>query len=228
MDLSKFKEALPEELFAELETQVSEVINQRDEARNESIEGRRKLKGTAATLEQQNAVLLEKLGVETFEEAEELPAHLKGTADQAKQLEAKLKRAEREAAQLKESYDALFKENRNRKQRDIVSEAMRKHEFIADDVILDHVANRLTWEEDDLLYRQEDGRLISVADGVSLLAKSRPELVKAAGAGGAGVKPSRAGGNAGEQTMTREEFNALTQEKRAEFFKHGGKLSAEH
>ena len=88
-------------------------------------------------------------------------------------------------------------------------------------MVADHISNKLVWEGDDLLFKTDDGNLVSVKDGVAGIAKSRPELLKPTGAGGAGVRSSNARGNAGQTTMTRAEFEALPPAKQMEAAKDG-------
>ena len=56
-----------------------------------------------------------------------------------------------------------------------------------------YVSQRLTWEGDELLFNDGD-KLVAVKDGVAGLVKSRPELLKPTGTGGAGVRDHNAGG----------------------------------
>jgi hypothetical protein len=102
-----------------------------------------------------------------------------------------------------------------------VADALGAHEFLAKDVVSTFIGNRLVWEDDELLFKQEDGTLTTVSDGVSAFAKSRPELLKSTGAGGAGVRSSNARGSEGQLTMTRAEFESLPPEKQMEAAKSG-------
>jgi hypothetical protein len=66
-----------------------------------------------------------------------------------------------------------------------------------------------------------DGKLVGVKDGVSGVAKTRPELLKSTGTGGAGVRSSNAGSGGGQISMTRAEFDALPPAKQMEAAKSG-------
>lgn len=223
MDISKLKDAIGEDSFRELETYVSDLTNQRDEARNESINGRKTLKEKVSTLENERAQLLEKLGIDSFDEIDEL-TEAKGQADAAKQFEAKNKRLERELAEAREALEASNTKFMDSQRTIRLGEALGKHEWLAPDVVESYLSPRLQWEGDELLYKNGDGKLVSVADGVSELAKSRPELLKPAGSRGAGVGSRGAGGADSTKQMSRADFEALPPEKRVELSKAGVQL----
>ena len=223
MEIEALKEAIGDERFLELETYITDLTNQRDQARNESISGRKGLKEKVATLEDSNSVLMEKLGVESLDELDELP-DAKGAAEAAKQYETRLKRLERQLADANESNQTLNTKYRETLQHGIVSDAIGGYDFVARDVVSSYIGQRLTWEGDDLLFRTDDGHVVSVKDGVAGLAKSRPELLKPQGTGGAGVRSTNAGGEAGQTVMTRAEFEALTPQKKMEIAQKGVEL----
>lgn len=82
----------------------------------------------------------------------------------------------------------------------------------------------MQWEGDEIFFKSDDGKLIPVKDGVAGIAKTRPELLKPTGTGGAGVRQANAGG-AGGKTMTRAEFEALPPAQRVEQAKAGVQLT---
>lgn len=206
MDLAALKEKLGDETFSQLETYVNDLTGQRDQARNESITGRKTLKGQVEQLTAQQTALMDRLGIESLDDLDNLP-DVKGAADAAKQYEAKLKRAERERDAALAARDEVNGKYLDSKKSAILAEALGSHEFLAKDVVTSFISNRLQWEGEDLLYRTDDGNLVTVKDGVAGVAKTRPELLKSAGTGGAGVRPNNAGG--GAKTITSQEFNAL-------------------
>lgn len=223
MDISALKETLGDEKYAELEGYVEQLIGQRDHAKNESINSRKTLKDKVQTLESERAQLLEKLGVDSFDEVEEI-ADGKGAADAVRQFESKLKRLERDLADKDQALSAAETKYRESQRKIAVSAALQKHEFVAPDVVESFLGPRLVWEGDELFYRADGDKLMPVADGVSELAKARPELLKPAGAGGAGVGSRGAGGAEGQKEMSREEFEALPAEKKVELSKSGIQL----
>lgn len=192
MDIEQLKEALGDEKFAALKTYVDDLTGQRDAARNESIAGRKGLKAKLDEMTAAQARLMEKLGVESLEDLDSLP-DAKGQADAVKQFESKLKKLERENAELaagKQEIDGKYRESLKRA---VVADALGGHEFVARDLVETYVSQRLTWEGDELLYKDGD-KLVAVKDGVAGLVKSRPELLKPTGTGGAGVRDHNAGG----------------------------------
>ena len=220
MDIEPLKEALGDEMFTELETHINDLTGQRDQARNESIAGRKGLKQQVATLEAAQTSLLERLGVDSLDEIEELP-DVAGMAEAGKQYEAKLKRMERQLNDATSAKDAIEGKYKDSRRDSIVSRALSQHDFLAQDMVAGFVNNSLTWEGDELLFKAEDGNLVSVTDGVAGIAKSRPELLKPTSAGGAGVRSSNTRGNAGQLTMTRADFEALPPEKQMDAAKDG-------
>lgn len=193
MDIEALKEKLGDETFAKLKAHVDDLIGQRDTARNESINGRKTLKAENDALKAFKAKALEKLGVDSDEDLDALP-DAKGQAEAAKQYEAKLKKAERELAEAKKAAEDAAGALRGSRQKAAIAEALGKHEFVARDVVEAFVTPRLVWEGDEIMFKADDGKLVAVADGVAGLAKSRPELLKPTGTGGAGA---RTGGGAG-------------------------------
>jgi hypothetical protein len=223
MNLDDLKEALGDEKFSALKTYVDDLTGQRDQARNESITGRKGMKEKLAKLEADQAALLEKLGLDSLDDLDGLP-DAKGAAEAAKQYEAKLKRLERENQTLKQTADEVSGKYRTSLQRAAIADALGGHEFIARDVVETFVSNRLSWEGDDLLFKTDDGKLIPVKDGVAGIAKTRPELLKPTGTGGAGVRSTNAGSSGGAKTMTRAEFDAMPPAQRVEAAKTGVQL----
>lgn len=214
MDLESLKEALGDEKFAALKTYVDDLTGQRDAARSESINGRKKLKADLEAAQSVAAKALEKLGVDSPEDLDTLP-DAKGQGDAIKQAESARKRAERERDEAKALAEAATGKFKDSLKRATIADALGGHEFIARDVVETFVSNRLTWEGDDLLFKTDDGKLVPVKDGVAGIAKTRPELLKATGAGGAGVRQSNAAGSGGGKTITRAQYEAMPAEARA-------------
>ena len=202
MDIEQLKDKLGDETFAKLKAHVDDLTGQRDAARNESINKRKALQTENETLKAFKSKALEKLGVDSDEDLDALP-DAKGQADAAKQFEAKLKKAERERDEAKAAKDAADGKLRGSQQKAVIAEALGKHEFVARDVVEAFVAPRLVWEGDEIMFKADDGKLVAVADGVAGLAKSRPELLKPTGTGGAGA---RTGGGTGGGGASKGDF----------------------
>lgn len=219
MDLEGLKETLGDEKFAELQGYVSDLEGQRDTARNESISKRKGLQAKVTELETQHSDMLEKLGVDSFDDLEELD--VKGAAEATKQVETKLKRMERQLAEANERATATEGKYRESQKAAALAEAMGAHEFLSPKIVQSHIQQNLAWEGDELFYKTDEGNLVSVKDGIAGFAKSNPEILKPMGTGGAGVKPNNARGDGGELTMNRADFESLPPAKQMELSKGG-------
>ena len=224
MEIDNLKEQLPEEAFEQLSQYVNDLVGQRDQARNESINGRRQMKEELAALRNSQTSLMEKLGVESLDDLETLP-DAKGLAEAQAQYDVKIKRLERNNAELMEQLGLVEQRYKQTRQKSAIQTALGEYDFIAKDLVEAHLSQNLVWEEDELLYKTDDGKLLSLADGVAGMAKSRPELLKSTGARGAGVRSTQARGDGGEKIMTRAEFEALTPQQRVDVSKAGVKVT---
>lgn len=224
MDIETLKDKLDADQFGALQTFVNDLVGQRDAARQESIAGRKGLREKLAAAEAAQSALLEKLGLDSLEDIESLP-DARGAAEAAKQYEAKVKRMERELQAATAAREEATGKYRTSLQRAAIADALAGHEFVARDLVETFVAQRLTWEGDDLLFKTDSGGLVPLKDGVAGFAKSRPELLKAAGTGGAGVRSSDARGSGSAKTMTRAEFEALPPAERVAASKSGVTLT---
>lgn len=222
MDISTLKEKLGDETFAKLETHVNDLVGQRDAARRESIDGRKGKDTRITELSARVEALAERLGVEPDADLDTLP-DAKGMADASKQVEAKLKKMQRDLESTAQQRDEALGKFRGSLQKATVSDALSGHEFLDREVVESFVSQRLKWEGDDLLFTSGDGKLIPVKDGVAEIAKTRPQLLKASGTGGAGVRQSNAGSGGGK-TMTRAQFDAASPTERMAHSKAGGSV----
>ncbi len=210
MDIETLKDKLEDGQFSALSAYIKELETQREAAQRESIDGKVKFKKMAderKRLSDEKEKLFEKFGLSEDVDIDALPPAT-GQAEAAKQYEAKTKRLERQLAEATAAREQADGKYRNSLQRAAVSEALGGHEFIARDLVESFVSTRLAWEGDDLLFKADDGRLVPIKDGVAGIAKTRPELLKPTGSGGAGVRQSNAGG-ATAKTMQRADFEAL-------------------
>jgi len=219
MNLETLKDALGDEKFAALSSYVTDLIGQRDTARNESINGRKKLKADLDAAQALAQKALDKLGVDSADELETLP-DAKGQGEALRQFETKLKRAERERDEFRKAADEAAGRYRTSQQKAAISEALAGHEFVARDIVETYISQKLAWEGDDLLFKSDDGRLIPIKDGVAGFAKTRPELLKPTGSGGAGVRSSNAG-STGQKVISAAEFDAKSPKDQASLMASG-------
>jgi hypothetical protein len=220
MDIETLKDALGDEKFAALQTYVTDLVGQRDAARSESITGRKGLRTELDTMRASQAKLMEKLGVDSLDDIDALP-DAKGAAEAAKQYGAQIKRLERQLTEATQREQEATGKYRSSLQRAAVAEAMGGHKFVARDIVETYVGNRLTWEGDELLFKDDSGKLLPIKDGVAGIAKTRPELLEASGTGGSGARTQGAGGAGGARTMPRSEFESLPPAQRLEHAKAG-------
>ena len=110
-----------------------------------------------------------------------------------------MKKLEREKEELAASKQEIDGKYRDSLKRAVIADAMGGHAFVARDLVETYVAQRLAWEGDELVFKADGDKVLSVKDGVAGLVKSRPELLKPTGTGGAGVRDHNAGGGGAAQ-----------------------------
>jgi len=188
MNIEELKGVLGDK-FEPLKSYVDDLIGQRDAARDESINQRKTLKTEVATLKASQAALMERLGVDSLDDLDALPDS-KGQAEAVKQFEAKMKRMERDLADKDAALSEVggrYKASRLDAQ---LAKSLSAHAFIDTDLVGDYLKARTEWEDDTPMFKTDEGRLIPLSDGAALVAKTKPHLIKAAGAGGSGHIPS--------------------------------------
>lgn len=216
MDIETLKEALGDEKFAELKTYVDSLEGKLTTVRKKADSETAR----AGKLHDAQERLLEKLGVASLDEIDALP-DAKGQADAVKQYETRLKKMERDLAAAAAERDEIGGKYRGSLQRAAIAEALGAHEFLARDVVETFIEKRLAWEGEELMFKADNGNLIALKDGVAGIAKSRPELLKPTGSGGAGFKPSNAGSSGQAKTMSQAEFDGLRPAERAKAMANG-------
>lgn len=213
MDLEKLKGKLDDGTLSELTGFIKNLTEQRDTARTESIDGRKGLQKKVETLSNKLAIAVEKLGLDSADDIENLP-DIKGQAEAMKQVEAKLKRLERELEAATKDRDGLAAKHKDMTRKAILTEALGSHDFLDRDVVEAYISARLEWEGDEIVYRGEGGKALSVKDGVAEIAKAKPGLLRAQGDQGAGVPGNGTGSQARpELGGTRSERVAALKQK---------------
>lgn len=193
MDITKLKgKQLDDATFEELSKFVTDLTEARDAARKESIDGRKAKDATIKDLKAWQEKAVEKLGLESPEGIEDL--NIQGQAEAAKQFEAKVRKLERDLEAATKERDALFTKNREATKEAILSQALGAHEFVDRDVVASFISARLEWDGDELNYKGEGGKILSVTDGVAELVKTKPSLLKVPGEKGANVPNNGTGG----------------------------------
>lgn len=208
MNLDKFKDKLGDD-FESLREYVNDLQEQRDAARRESIDGRKSLKSKAAEAEATIGRLLEKLGLDSPDDLDNLP-DAKGQAEAVKQLEAKLKRFERERDEAMKARDAVEQRYRDSRKSAAVAQAVSKHAFIDSDVAAMLIERGVRFEGDDMLFEGEGGKLFQLDEAAAWLASSKPHLVKAQGGSGSGYRDG-GGGNSQRNPWAKDTLNLTEQ-----------------
>lgn len=223
MNLESLKEKLGDETFAQLKTYVDDITGQRDAARAESIDGRKKLKTEVETLRAVKATLFEKLGLDEDADVNDLP-EVKGQAEAQKQFEQRVKKLERDLAAATAAKGEVEGKYRGSRLDAALGRALSAHDFIDAELVSNYIGGKVQWEDDQPMVKEGD-KLLSLEDGVKLIAQTKPHLLKAKGQGGSGHPPGGAGSGQGQQsTMTRAEFEALSPAMRVEKAKAGVQL----
>lgn len=208
MDISGLKESLGEQ-YEPLTTYIDDLIGQRDAARDESIKGRKGLKAKVQELEQAQAGLMERLGIDSLDDLDTLP-DVKGQADAVKQYEVKLKRMERELQSRDDRVQELEGRHRDSMLDASLQKAISGHSFVDQELVAEFIKSRVTWEDDQPMFTA-DGKLLPLDEGATLLAKTKPHLLKSQGAGGSGYQPKPPGTTAQRNPWAKESFNLTDQ-----------------
>jgi hypothetical protein len=194
MDIESLKDKLEATDYEALTQHVAALAEKAEKAVSESINGRKTLKSENERLKTLNAAIMEKLGIAEAEELDGLP-DLKGQAEAAKQYEAKVRRLERELAERSEMLQTISAQRRADQQSAMLAKALQAHDWSDSEVVEQFVAARITWEDDTPFYKADGGKLVSVDEGVTLLANAKPALLKSRGAGGSGYSKNAPGAN---------------------------------
>lgn len=218
MNIETLKGKIADDEFKALSDHLADLTGQRDAARQESIDGRKKLRADVDQLRGIKVKLYEKLGLDDDADIDALP-EVRGQAEAAKQVEARMKRLERDLADANKARGDIETKFKTTRRDAELSRAIAAHEFIDNDLVVNYAAGRVRFEGDDLFFEAEDGKLISVADGVKHIAATKPHLLKARGAGGSGHMPNAGSGRAA--TISRAEFDALPPSDRMTAAKDG-------
>lgn len=222
MNLEPLKDKLGDD-FAGLERYVNDLIGQRDAARKESQEGRKTLKAKVESLEALKTRLFEKLGLDVEEDIDALP-DAKGQAEAVKQFETRVKRLDADLKGKTDALAALEAKYRAARLDAELRQALGGHEFVDREVVEDYLRRRVEWQDEQMLYKSDQGALIPLAEGVTLLAQTKPHLLKTPGARGSGYNPNPQQGQ-GRAALKRSEFDALSPVAKAEHFKAGGTVT---
>jgi hypothetical protein len=224
-DLESLKDKLDGETLSALKSHVDDLAGSRDAAKRESIDGRKALKAKVDELQSANSKILEKLGIDSVDDLENLPdpKAVKTEADTSlKQFEARLKRAEREREEAVKASEALKSQMTQARKQAAIAQAISAggfHDSEAAELLL---SSRIEQQDEEFLFKTRDGRFIPLSDGAKLIATEKPHLVKAPQGTGSGFRDA---GSAAAKTMPKAIFDALKPAERAQKMSEGFTLT---
>ena len=218
MNLESIKAKLSDSEFAELTSYVTTLTNQKEEARKESIEGRKTLKAEVEKLRHVKETLFDKLGLEDDADLDSVQLPTKGAeVEAAKKYERQIKKLTEELTATKESYSGLEKTHRTTLLEAQLSKAIAGHQFVDNDLVTDFVKARVQFEDGALVYRDGD-KSLSIDEGIKLLATTKPHLLKAQGSSGSGFNTTSTTGKVKDfASMTLDERSALYKQSPAAY-----------
>lgn len=226
MEIEKLKDKLGDQ-FEPLKTYVDALITAKESAERASNEGKTKFKKVADERDALRATqdkLFEKLGVDSADEIDSLPDS-KGQADAAKQYEIKIKQLTKQLTDLQTANGELSGKLRDTSLSAQMEKVLSGHDWLDRDTATVLLKNGVVFENDEAFFKTSDGKLISLDEGAKAIAQTKQFLLKSQGTGGSGF--TGAGSNGGESkqvTMTRSDFDKLSQFDRSEFAKKGGQV----
>jgi len=209
-DLETLKEKLDSETLAALGNSFSDYEGKLKTIRKKA-DTADAATAKAAALE---ARILEKFGIETLDDLDNLPDPKAGKvdADALKQFENRLKRFERERDDAVKAREAMVAQMTQAKKQTAISQAIAAggfHDTEAAELLL---ARAIEQQDDEFLFKTKDGRFIPLSDGAKLIATEKPHLVKAPQGTGSGFRDS---GGKTSKTMPQAAFDALRPTERA-------------
>lgn len=210
MDITQLKEKLDENIFTELEKHLNDITSQRDAARKLELETRNTTKAQIEELSKTRDKILERLGVTSLEEIENLP-DAKGQAEASKQFEVKLKRLERDLSERNKHLEELRSKHERTLQQIALNNAMSKYDFIDGELVTSYVSNRLVQEGEQILYKSESGNVVPLEDGLALLVKSKPSLIKNQLPSGSGYRSTNSQATVQRNPWEKKNFNLTEQ-----------------
>lgn len=201
IDLTKFKgKTLGDAEMAEIQQALDAEKTRADAAdeaartaKRESIDGRKKLKAERDTA-------FEKLGITDASELEGLK-DAKGQAEASQQYEARIKKLERDLTDSNTARDQASGQLTGLRREAAITAGIEGLNFRHPADVRALLGSRVVQEGDDFLFKTDEGKLVPIKEGAAHFAKSRPDYVNAADAGGqgSGFKGNQSGGGSGTQ-----------------------------
>lgn len=201
-----------------------------------------KFKGKALTAEQE--AIERRKALSKWKELGDDPDAIKAQIAEAQKGGKKTEEQQQIIDQMKADYEAKIQERdqklRGTFQRQAVSDLkseLAKQGVVPEglDLLAGYASQRIQFDDDGApKVMAADGQKPMVGNGANggatladlaaELANSIPHLVADKGAGGSGKQPGSSGGTPKEKSVTREQFDAMSQAQRSEHVKSGGKV----
>ncbi len=220
--LDDLKDKLDAATLAALTSHIDDLAGQRDSARTESIDGRKKLKAERDAAVSRVAAIEDWAGIDAGTDLAALPAP-KGQTEAAKQFEVKFKRAERERDDALKARDELTTQMTQARRTTAIAQAVASGGFHDTEAAELLISRSVEQQDDAFMFKTREGKFIALADGAKLIATEKPHLVKAPQGTGSGWRD--AGGSAGK-TIGEAQFEALRPAERAKAMADGYTVSA--
>ena len=219
MNLEPLKEKLGEDSFNSLQKYVTDLIEAKETARKESIEGRKNLKAEVADLRALKNKFYDKLGLADDADIDELVLPTKdASVEQQKQFERQIKKLTTDLQAAQDNYKALEGKHRTSLLDATLQKALAGHEFVDAELVAEFAKGRIRFTDEGELNYVDGDKALSVEEGIKLIASSKPHLLKAQGAGGSGFNPNANAGKVPDfKSMSLDEKMALAKTNKAQY-----------
>ena len=180
-DLAALKGKIDDATLTALTEHVTGLASKADEAQAALRAAKAAAAAKAQALQAERDAAFGRLGVASAEELAALP-DAKGQAEASAQAAARIKSLERQLREATARGEELGGKLRQERTSAAVAKALGGVDWIdaADAQVM--IERGLHHDGDDVLYKLPDGKLIPLGDAAATLAKTKPHLVKAAGA----------------------------------------------
>lgn len=206
MDLDTLKgKTLDDKLHADLVAHVAALTEQRDAARRESIDGRKGKDARIKELTERLAAVAEWAGIEADADLAAL-APPKGQADAARQFEAKIARLTRERDDALKAQGDLGTKLRGLQREGAIAAALEGYRFKNPGDVRVLLERHVQEEGEELLFKTDEGKLVPLKEGAAWFAKTRPDYLHPADAGGQGSGYRGSGGQGGGGSDKKGDF----------------------
>ena len=180
-DLAALKGKIDDATLTALTEHVTGLTSKVDEAQAALRAAKAAAAAKAQTLQAERDAAFGRLGITSAEELAALP-DAKGQAEASAQAAARIKSLERERDDARKLAESLGGELKAKAKAAALDAAIAKGDWINPDDARDKLLARLHEDGDQVLYRTNDDKLISLDDAAAMLVKTHAHLLKPQGA----------------------------------------------